>query len=306
MDKNKTENINILKYDDHNFNKHTDEGKKLLEKSLQNHKFGRSILVDKDNNIIAGNGIVETAKGLGMDKIKVVETKGDELVVVKRTDVDINTQEGREMALADNATSATDLSWSEEELAFAEQQWDIDLTSWNVDVLSDVDSEDFGDEFSLPNEGKSKYGTMTFSITEEQREFINFCVDIAKYCEGYNEVDDIANENGASLYFIAKEWFKENDTHEDFEKLKEDYDGLKTYLRDALAKSGQKASDIDRLLGTNGMSGHYFGDSQWMFPTREAYERMREVMPLDRDYFDCKLAEKKYMKALKIRNYGQM
>lgn len=62
-------------------------------------------------------------------------------------------------------------------------------------------------------------------------------------------------------------------------------------LCDSLNKSGKKASEIDALLGTNGMAGHYFGASQWMFPTRDAYTKMATVMPLERDYFECKMVE---------------
>lgn len=28
------------------------------------------------------------------------------------------------------------------------------------------------------------------------------------------------------------------------------------------------------------MAGHYFGASQWTFPTPEAFEKMREILPL--------------------------
>ena len=41
--------------DGENFNKHTEFGQKLLEDSLRKFGAGRSILVDKDGNIIAGN-----------------------------------------------------------------------------------------------------------------------------------------------------------------------------------------------------------------------------------------------------------
>ena len=47
-----------LRFDDKNFNRHTSYGMSLLEKSLRELGAGRSILLDKDNNIIAGNGIV--------------------------------------------------------------------------------------------------------------------------------------------------------------------------------------------------------------------------------------------------------
>lgn len=102
----KEQNIEELKFDTHNYNQHTEKGMMLLEKSITENGLGRSILVDKDGNIIAGNATAETAKKLGKNKIKVIETTGDELVVVKRTDLDIDSTEGRNLALADNAVSA--------------------------------------------------------------------------------------------------------------------------------------------------------------------------------------------------------
>lgn len=123
--------IDELKFDDKNFNKHTEFGMGLLEKSLNKFGAGRSILVDKDNNIIAGNGIVEAAANAGLTKTKVVETTGDELVVVKRTDVALDSAQGREMALADNATAQADLEWDEENLR---SEFDDDtLHEWAVD-----------------------------------------------------------------------------------------------------------------------------------------------------------------------------
>ena len=92
--------ISDLKFDDKNFNEHTEFGMSLLEKSLHDYGAGRSILIDKDNNIIAGNGIVEAAAQAGIEKVRIVETKGDEIVAVKRTDVELNTEFGRGMAFA--------------------------------------------------------------------------------------------------------------------------------------------------------------------------------------------------------------
>ena len=59
---------------------------------------------------------------------------------------------------------------------------------------------------------------------------------------------------------------------------------LREYLRGALRSSGLTQADVDRRLGTNGMANHYFSRSQWEFPTRENYNKMREFMPLNRDY----------------------
>ena len=103
--------IKDLKFDDKNFNKHTEFGMGLLEKSLRENGAGRSILLDKDNNIIAGNGVVETAGNIGLEKVRIVETSGDEIIAVKRTDISLDSEQGRQMALADNATASADLEW---------------------------------------------------------------------------------------------------------------------------------------------------------------------------------------------------
>lgn len=136
--------ISELKFDDKNFNKHTQRGMGLLEKSLNDYGAGRSILVDKDNNIIAGNGIVEAAQNAGITKTKIVETDGTELVVVRRKDVALNSEQGRGMALADNATAAADLEWDKDTLGeFFDDEY---LKQWDVKVdwaeKEDVEEDD--------------------------------------------------------------------------------------------------------------------------------------------------------------------
>lgn len=139
MDKDRTNgNIDQLKFDDKNFNKHTEYGMSLLEKSLRENGAGRSILVDKDDNIIAGNGIVEAAINAGISKTRIVEVTGDELVVVKRTDLELDSKQGREMALADNATAAADLSWDEECIGEAADEWGLVPDDWGVELPEDA------------------------------------------------------------------------------------------------------------------------------------------------------------------------
>ncbi|MBQ2019268.1 MAG: hypothetical protein IIW53_04745 [Rikenellaceae bacterium] len=121
----------------------------LLEKSIRENKFGRSILIDKDNRIIAGNGIVEAATKTGTKKIRVIETDGDELIAVKRKDLSLDSQEGRRLALADNATSAANLKWNEEELKNAEKEWGVSLDDWNLDVPRSQKQKDLSNDISM-------------------------------------------------------------------------------------------------------------------------------------------------------------
>lgn len=137
--------IEDLRFDDKNFNKHTQKGMGMLEKSLQQFGAGRSILIDKDNNIIAGNGIVEAAGQVGLDKVKIIETDGTEIVAVKRTDVSLDSAQGREMALADNATAAADLAWDEPIIEEAAEQWGFNIEKWGLDFSAEP-HDYFGDE----------------------------------------------------------------------------------------------------------------------------------------------------------------
>lgn len=122
--------------DDRNLNKGTERGKQLIAKSL--NKFGavRGIAVDKDNRIIAGNKTVENAIEQGIEDVIIVETTGRELVVTRRTDTSLDTQEGREMALADNATVKVDLEWDTEEMKSVADDYDINLEDW-CDTMED-------------------------------------------------------------------------------------------------------------------------------------------------------------------------
>ena len=76
MSETKLIDIKELKFDEHNFNRHNDEGMSLLEKSIKENGLGRSILLDKDNNIVGGNGVTEKAIELGKTKVRIIETGG--------------------------------------------------------------------------------------------------------------------------------------------------------------------------------------------------------------------------------------
>lgn len=93
-----------IKLDRRNYRKHDDKNKNLIKKSLEECGAGRSIVVDAEDEIIAGNGVFEQAKKLKIP-VKVVETDGSELVVVKRTDMKSDDERRKRLAVMDNSTS---------------------------------------------------------------------------------------------------------------------------------------------------------------------------------------------------------
>src|SRR5688500_4967744 len=72
--------IDQLSPDDKNANKGTPRGMGLLENSIQRNKLGRSVLIDKNRRIIAGNKTAETFGTVGGQKVLVVKTRGDVLI----------------------------------------------------------------------------------------------------------------------------------------------------------------------------------------------------------------------------------
>ena len=132
MEKDKTINIEELIQDEHNFNRGTEEGQALIEKSFSELGAGRSILIDKDGQIIAGNKSQKAAIKAGIKKVRVIETDGTELIAVKRTDVSIDSEHGRKLAIADNATSQVNLAWDEAEIRSVTDGLDIDISEWGV------------------------------------------------------------------------------------------------------------------------------------------------------------------------------
>lgn len=108
--------LSELTPDDRNANKGTERGTGMLEQSLREHGAGRSILIDKNGRIIAGNKTAETAAAIGLEDVVIVKTDGKRLIAVQRTDVDLDTPEGRRLALADNRTGEMNLEWDPAEL----------------------------------------------------------------------------------------------------------------------------------------------------------------------------------------------
>ena len=77
--------INDLQNDHKNARKRTDRSSKLIKESLQKFGAARSIVIDENNRILAGNGTIAGAKAAGIKNLKVIETDGNEIIAVKRT-----------------------------------------------------------------------------------------------------------------------------------------------------------------------------------------------------------------------------
>ena len=126
-----------------NANRGTERGLFMLEESLQKTGAGRSIVVDRNGIIIAGNKTQQAALDNGIIEAIEVETDGNQLVVVKRRDLDLSSGDERARLLAyyDNRASQVGLEWDAEQL-LADMEAGIDLSSmFSTDELADILSD---------------------------------------------------------------------------------------------------------------------------------------------------------------------
>ena len=114
--------INDLKQDHKNARKRTNQSAELIQESIKRYGAARSIVIDEDNRILAGNGTIEGAKQAGIKNVRIIETDGSEIIAVKRTGLTEHEKVG--LALADNRTS--DLSdWDAEMLHQLSEEHDV-------------------------------------------------------------------------------------------------------------------------------------------------------------------------------------
>jgi DNA modification methylase len=120
--------IQDLKSDHKNARRRTERSASLIAESLKRYGAARSIVIDEDGRILAGNGTVEGAKKAGINKLRIIEAEGDELIAVRRTGLTEDEKVG--LAVADNRSS--DLSeWDNEMLRQLSEEHD--LTPWFED-----------------------------------------------------------------------------------------------------------------------------------------------------------------------------
>lgn len=96
--------VTDIQLDPRNYRIHSKENKELIKKSLTECGAGRSVLIDNEGKLIAGNGVFEQAKALNIPT-KIVQTDGKTLVVVQRTDLSTADKKRQRLAVLDNSTS---------------------------------------------------------------------------------------------------------------------------------------------------------------------------------------------------------
>lgn len=105
--------------DPRNRREHTARNIGMIADSLQYVGAARSIVIDENGVVLAGNGVVEAAGEAGIEQVRVIEASGHELIAVRRRG--LTPDQKRHLAISDNRST--------------------ELSGWNLDQLrADADA----------------------------------------------------------------------------------------------------------------------------------------------------------------------
>jgi ParB-like chromosome segregation protein Spo0J len=152
----------------------------------------RPIVVNADMVILGGNMRFKACKEAGLKEIPIIIADN------------LTEEQQREFLIKDNTSGG---EWDFEMLA---NEWDVEqLDAWGLDVGGfDLDSDELGTDFSLPDGDKAPFQQMTFTLADEQAEQIKNAIADIKETEEYKYAETMGNENsnGNALYLIIMQW----------------------------------------------------------------------------------------------------
>ena len=135
--------------------------------------------------VIAGNQRLRASRELGLTEIPTVLLEG------------LDEDREAEIIARDNVENG---EWDYDILA---NEWEIEkLNDWGVETPWTKD-EGFGTDFSLPDGEKGTMQTMSFTLSDEQAEFIKSQMALI---EDTPETFGNTNKHGNQLYEIVKQW----------------------------------------------------------------------------------------------------
>jgi ParB-like chromosome segregation protein Spo0J len=130
-----TLHVRDLTPDPQNRRKHNPRNVGLIADALQKVGAARSIVIDEDGVVLAGNATLDAASEVGIERVRVIEASGHELIAVRRRG--LTDAQKRHLAVADNRAAEL-ATWDLAQLA-ADAEAGLDLSSFFTNVeLADL------------------------------------------------------------------------------------------------------------------------------------------------------------------------
>jgi hypothetical protein len=151
----------------------------------------RPIVVNPDMIVLGGNMRLKACKAAGLIEAPVYIASWEE-------------SKANAFIIKDNVGYG---EWDWDILA---NEWDAtEIEEWGLDVWTpEIDPNQLGEEFSLADGDKPPFQSLTFTLADEQAEFIKNALADAKGLEEFKYIETMGNDNsnGNALYLLVSQW----------------------------------------------------------------------------------------------------
>lgn len=171
--------------DPKNARRHTPRNVGMIESALNEVGAARSIVIDEDGVVLAGNATIEAAAQAGIERVRVVEADGNEIIAVQRKG--LTDEQKVKLALFDNRAAEL-AEWNPEVLAGIADGVDLsglfhedEMAALLASVEPQIEIGAGGDDFDpTPQEGptRTQVGDV-WVIGEKHRLIVGDCTDPA-------------------------------------------------------------------------------------------------------------------------------
>lgn len=171
-----------------------DKFKKLVEsiKNFPEMLSLRPIVVNDNMVVLGGNMRLKACKEAGLKEVPIIKAS------------ELTDEQQKEFIIKDNVGFGL---WDWDMVA---NEWDAEqLDEWGLDLPGfDLDADQLGEDFTLPDGDKAPFQQMTFTLADEQAEQIKNAIADIKQTEEYKYAETMGNENsnGNALYLIIMQW----------------------------------------------------------------------------------------------------
>lgn len=188
--------INSIKPYENNAKTHPNEQVEQIKKSIE--QFGMDDPIGVwHNEVVEGHGRLLACKELGFQEVPIIRLDH------------LNDEQRKAYMLVHNKLTMN----SEFDIDILENELDdilnIDMAEFGFDGAL-LDSDEYGTDFELPSGDKKSLTDISFSLTQEQADFINEALKDMKGTKEYKNFhyEENQNSNGNAIYLIVDQWEK--------------------------------------------------------------------------------------------------
>lgn len=180
----------------------------MIGSALEQVGAARSIVIDEDDVILAGNGVTAAALAAGLTRVRVIDSAGDELIAVRRSG--LSAEQKRALAIYDNRTAEL-AEWNAEQLRL-DGAAGLTLEPWwtpeELERATSAFDAAAGQAPELPSGDRAPIQQMTFTLHDDQVETVRAALALARE-HGGAASDQNDNGNGNALAFVCARFLQD-------------------------------------------------------------------------------------------------